>query len=255
VLGVAPPAVAHPLVDEARRLVDQADFAAAEAAFARAEAATDLSRSDLVELLEGRALLHHALADTAALEADLARLAALEPTYQFGATIPPEIGDAFLRVRTRSSGPLRLEVEMRPVPGGLALRPATVNDPGGLVRTLEISARVARGPWRLGMNELVVTGGPGATVELFAVARGPGAVPIATRGSEAEPVAALLPGAPVVPAGGLVVEPRPASSSSKTWLWVTIGLVGVAGLVTGGVLLLTTHSDDTSVGGPEIRGF
>jgi hypothetical protein len=162
------------LVDDARRLVDEADFAAAERAFATAEAASDLSRADLVALLEGRSLLHHALADGAALEADLARLAALDPGHTFGPRMPPEIADAFLRVRTRSAGALRVDVQMRPVPGGPALSATTANDPGGLVRALEVHARVAGGPWRTAPDELVLTGAPGAGVELWAVARGPG---------------------------------------------------------------------------------
>lgn len=254
-------AEAHPLVDDARRLVDEADFAAAERAFATAEAASDLSRADLVALLEGRALLHHALADGAALEADLARLAALEPGHAFGPRMPPEVAEAFLRVRTRSTGALRVDVQLRPVPGGLALAASTANDPAGLVRSLEVHARVAGGPWRTAADELVVTGAPGASVQLWAVARGPGGAVVATRGSAAAPVAALLPAGTSAPTGvdlrvtGDPAPPRPAAPRSKAWLWITVGAVGLAAIVTAGILVFVVRSDDTTIDAPEVRGL
>ncbi len=252
-------AEAHPLVDDARRLVDEADFSAAERAFARAEGATDLTREDLALLLEGRALLHHALADAAALEADLARLAALDPQHTFGPRMPPEIAETFLCVRTRAPGALRVEVEMRPVPGGLALRATAANDAAGIVRALEMHARVAGGPWRSSADELVITGAPGASVELWAVARGPGGVAVATRGSEAAPVAALVPGAehatpetPIAQSPG--PEAPPPRRSSRAWIWVTVAGVGLAAVVTAGLLVFFVRSDDTIVDAPELRG-
>lgn len=243
----------HPLVDEARHRVDEADFAAAEQAFARAEAATDLGREDLLALLEGRALLHHALADGATLEVDLARLAALDPDHTFGTGLPPEIAEAFLRVRARSPGPLRVEVEMRPVPAGLALHAAAVND-AGLVRALEVHARVAGGPWRTATDELVVTGAPGAAVELWATARGPGGALVGTRGTAEAPVSALLPGAPPPPPTHEAPVRVPPERSSKAWLWVTVGGVGLAAILTAGLLVFFVRSDETIVDAPELRG-
>ena len=256
-LASAGQASAHPTVDEARHLVDQADFAAAEQAFGRAEAATDLTRDDLVALLEGRALLHHALADTAALEADLARLAALDPRHAFGPGLPPELSDTFLRVRTRSAGALRLSIDVRPVPGGLALRATAHNDPAGLVRALEVHGRVADEPWRTAGEELVVSAPPGANVQTWARARGPGGAVVAERGSADDPSAAVIPGAiplaaPAEPPsdGGTHGERRARS----VWPWIAGGAAVVAAAITAVVLVWTVRSDETSVGAPELRG-
>jgi len=93
------PAYAHPLVEEGIRAYEDADFDAALDAFRRAEQSSDLGRADLIDLLHNRALVFFALADTASMEGDLRRLAAVDREHILGSSVPPPVRESFERIR------------------------------------------------------------------------------------------------------------------------------------------------------------
>src|SRR5690242_15135438 len=95
VLGVTGTAFAHPRLDDARARFDRADLRGALTALGRAEQASDLTRADVITLLEMRALVRFTLGDTGAMEEDLLRLASIDPDHRFGDDIPPDLSEAF----------------------------------------------------------------------------------------------------------------------------------------------------------------
>ena len=101
-------ALAHPDIDEGRRLAQSAELERAMEAFDRAEASGALSREDRIALLEGRALVYHALADDAALSRTLDALVALAPAHVMGRDIPPALRERFESSRERAAAEARV---------------------------------------------------------------------------------------------------------------------------------------------------
>lgn len=247
------PARAHPALDEARALLANADFTAALEAFDRAESTGTLTRAEVIELCEGRALVHLAQGNAAAMHRELGCIAALEPEHRFGREAPPDLREAYRTVRERSGGPLQLEVRATSSSSGLVLRGELSNAPAGLVREVRVSGRAGRGPWRSAVAELPIAATRGApTLEAYASAIGPGSAVLATAGSEANPRRLSAPGGagsmaapdgPGEPVERVAVpeeEDDRSSGGGGPWIWVGVG-AGVL-LLAGGVVALAAVS-------------
>jgi hypothetical protein len=242
------PAFAHPLVEEGRRLIDVADFDGARRAFDRAERATDLDRDALVRLFEGRALLFRALGDTASMEGDLARLASIDPSHAFTPQTPPDLVEAFARVRSRGPGPLRVEVEARSTPSGVAISARAIGDAGGIVREIQVFGRVAGSDWRRTSGQELVVQRVSEPVEFFARAIGPGGAVVASHGEVDAPLvhaasAPIVAGQPAVPTQP-IASGEAEDDDAPIWPWLVGAGAAVAIAVTV-VLVFVVRSDQT----------
>lgn len=230
VLGAATTARAHPDVDDGRARYAQADFEGALAAFERAERSPDLTREDLIDVLEGRALAHYALEDLDGANDAVRQLASVDPHHRASDELPPEllrmfeaaaahVGDGIaLRVDSHRDGE---RVELTPVPSGDVL---------GLVRALAIAGRAGDGEWVLGdAAGVALDAPPDRTVEYYASALGPGAAVLASAGSERAPLRLEAP------ASG-------QASGLPLWGWGLIG--GGAALVIVVVLVAAVAASD-----------
>jgi len=227
VLGTASPAWAHPDVDEGRALYAQADFPGALEAFARAEAGDDLTRAELLELLERRILIHLVQGDQPSADRDLESIGAIDPDHEFARDIPPEVVDSF---GGAEHVPLSVVVESQPSADGVELTASVENEPTGLVREVRLHYRVDGGPWEASTERSLHVAAPaGSTVEHHAEAIGPGGAVIAAVASADAPrafrVAAELTA---------VEEETVDDGGGFPWLWVG---VGAAALVAIGVVI------------------
>jgi len=100
------------MLDRAVASYEEANFEAALNTFDIAARNADLSVEELLELFEMRALVHHALGDEAAMQADLRRLSAVRPTYQLGRLAPPPVRTAFEEVRKANEGTRGVELRI-----------------------------------------------------------------------------------------------------------------------------------------------
>lgn len=185
-IGAVPVAWAHPAIDQARARFDRADLRGALQQLGRAEEADDLTRADVIALLELRALIRFTLGDVDAMEQDLARLVVIAPDHPLGAEAPPDLAEALVRVRSRLAGPLAVEVRTEAAPGGVVVRARVVNDPGSLVRRVVVAARAEGGAWVEGEGEVTVPAAQGA-IEYAARAIGPGEAALVERGTRESP--------------------------------------------------------------------
>ncbi|MGE0784795.1 MAG: hypothetical protein AB7S26_03830 [Sandaracinaceae bacterium] len=191
-LAVALPstALAHPLVDEGVRRFEEAELEAARDVLTRAEASEGLTREDVVRLYETRALCNAALGDADAMDADLARLAALAPDHRLNPAAPPEMVSRFEAHRARgvTAPPVAAEASMRDgrivVTAGLR-----GDDPLRLVRRVRVGARGEGEPaYRLSDGaELVLDEGLASPIAYFAEGVGAGGVVLSSDGSADDP--------------------------------------------------------------------
>jgi hypothetical protein len=245
---------AHPLVDEARRLVDLAQFQEALAALDRAAAVEDLTRAELIVLLETRAVAHLALDDRAALGTTVAQLAAIEPEHRFAPSMPPDVVTAFAAARA-ASDPLQLELTLEDAPGGVRIEAQARNDRTRVVRRVRIHARIGEGEWQSHDGaEHTVEAASGEAVEARAIALGPGGATVAEAGSEAQPFRHVVPGSEIL----AVDDGSDDEGGGVNWLWVGVGAaaavlaVVVVGIAASGGPDGTESSD---LYGPTIPGF
>jgi len=188
-----------PLVVEGVEKYHEADLEGAVESFARAEAADDLSESDLATLYATRALIHRALGDTSAVEADLGRLAVVAPGHRFDESAPPDVVESFDRMRAQG-GNVEVQAEAEATPTGTRLTGRAVRDPADMVREVRVHARTD-GEWQTAPNVVEITGN--TMVSYYAEAHGPGGVVLGRHGSRESPLEH----------GG----------GSFPWLWVGIG--------------------------------
>lgn len=252
---------AHPRVERAVELARMANFEAALHAFEEAEAAEDLQRDDLLELYEARALVHFALSNHVELEADLGRLASLDPERQLGGEFPPEIATTFRELAAEQPGLLTVVVTPSTDRGRIRLQAHTENDIRQLVTRTTIHGRVDGGPWRRLRGDTLEVDADGLSeIEYYAVAIGAGGVHVAALGSEESPEVFRLserppgppnggvvdPTTPTIPPAAVVAPPREQDPEPRrAWIWWTVGgSVAAAGIVTALVLSLggTTYS-------------
>lgn len=252
----AAPAKAHPDVDEGRRLAQQADLDGATAAFDRAEASGSLAKGDLVALLEGRALVAHALGDREALRRSVSALASIAPEHAMGRDMPPDVRRAFDEARAGSRGAIAIEVSER----GDVLEASVVNDVAGIVREVRAHRRAAGAAWEIATGRAATTMRADGAIEYYVLAIGPGGAVVASLGSLEAPrrygtAARLAPldvarestlTAPVevspetAPATSAMTSAGPGDEDDRgpgAWPWIVGGAV-VAGAVTVALLLL-----------------
>jgi hypothetical protein len=241
VLGSASRASAHPIVDEARRLLLEAEFDAALAALDRAEAAADLTRAEVVLLLETRALIYAGRAQQVEMERVLDALASLAPTHQFAPEVPPALRRQFVRLVSSRAGPLAIHAVTRETEDGVEITGRAENDAVGLVRGVRVSARVGgrvevgRGSLRLAIDE-------GARVEYFVEAIGPGGAVIASDGDAQEPLLMTRSGAGgAVGAGALgATGDDDDEAAGVPWLWIGVGAAALVAVVVLTVVLVSS---------------
>lgn len=249
VLSLGARAHAHRLVDAGTQALGRARFGEAITLYDRAAAGDELTRPDLVRLLEGRALARRAVGDEDGARDDLDRLAAIDPEHTFARHVPPEIVDIFRTLRDAREGPLRVRVQVA-LDGDRALvRAVLVHDPGGLVVHTRLAARAGEGAWRQDDDgELELALPPGATLEYTVEAIGLGGVSLLELGSRETPLPALL----AVQRGGRSIDPGDGGE-------VTPWLVGIGGVVVGAVIAgvivgfaMSGPSNDTALSPPRL---
>jgi len=210
VLGAAPTARAHPDVDDGRARYAQADFEGALAAFERAERSPELTREDLIDVLEGRALAHYALEDLDGANDAVRRLASVDPHHRASDELPPELLRMFEAAAAQVGDGIALGVDSHRDGERVELTPVPSGDVMGLVRALVIAGR-ADGEWVVGdANGVTLDAPPDRTVEYYASALGPGAAVLASVGSERAPLRLEAP-------------PSDEASGLPLWGW---GLAG-----------------------------
>jgi hypothetical protein len=207
-------------IDEGRRLFDQARFEDAIAAFDRAAAGDRLSRAELVELLEARALAHHANGDPDAAERDLTALLAVSPDYELTRAAPPA-----LRRRFEGIEPARFSVHAEAsTRGDRTIVSTTVDGDVELVREVRVHSRRARGEWRTDRGERVEIDGAEWWVEVI----GPGGAAIASVASASDP---RVIEEPIVAA-----TPIEEDDGASPWPWILLG--GGLALAAGAAVLV-----------------
>ena len=260
---------AHPLLDEAHAAAERADFPAALDALERLGAASDLPAEELGEFLFTRALVHFALGNEREMERDLARLAQVAPDHPVSDTVAPAVRRAATEAR-RSARPVRIEVAAEPVPGGLALRAELEGDPHGLVREVRIHARAPGAAWIESSGEtMTVPAAPGARIELFAEAVGPGGATVARSGSPEAPHEARAAAAVRESGGGEAgtesgaagaigagaAEPDEDGGIGPGWLvLIGVGIAAVLGVALA-FAILPSDSDETQFDAPTVMGW
>jgi hypothetical protein len=222
-----------------------AEFDAARRAFDAAERAHDLDRDALIRLFEGRALLYRALGDEASMDADLVRLASIDPSHAFDAQTPPDLVEAFARARSGGPGPLRVEVEARATAGGAAISARAIGDAGGIVREVQVFGRTAGGAYRRTSGQELLVPRTSEAVEFFARAIGPGGAVVASHGEAEAPLVFGGDGPSLaVAAPGEALATEPEDDSMPVWPWL-VGAGVAVGIVVVVVLVFTLRSDTT----------
>lgn len=219
-------ALAHPLIDDARGLLDQGAFADVVSRLARAEAEGPLTRTELLLLLELRALAFHALQQTLDRDRALASLASIDPAHAFDPAAPPEIVDRFQEIAARSPEPLGVVVEVQRAPTTATVLATATRADTGLVRQIEVSARPEGGRWVTGTDRVSLELGTEETVEYFANLIGPGGALVAQSGDATAPL-------------------RDGEEESSGAGWWILGIsLGVAVVAASVVLAIVLLSDD-----------
>ncbi|MEM9188235.1 MAG: hypothetical protein AAGF12_03625 [Myxococcota bacterium] len=214
-------ALAQSPLDEGYRLLDEGDFEEALSELERAEAGP-LTRDDFIRLLEGRAIGHLALRNLEGFEAALSDLASVDPRHEFSEHLPPDLATGFARVRDRSPGELRLEIDVEAIAEQVVLVARILHAPSFTVG-YRLHAR-NDGEWRSAENAELRLPDRGLSVEYYGTLLGPGGAVLHRLGSADEPETFLR---------------RPETSSapeeSSEFPWLVVVGIGAAVLVAVGV--------------------
>lgn len=204
ILGLGLPcnqALAHPTLDEAKRLVTELEFDAALASFQAAIDSSELTRSELVDLLSERTLVLQALHREAELVQDFVWLAAIAPEHILDMRAPPAMVAMWKSVRDQARGALGVKLSHEMSGGEFRLRAElTGTVPEGA--RARIGVRDAAGKWDVSEGPERV--GPLADpveLDVYAQALGPGGLIVAQDGTAESPL-------------HLVLDPRVANTSS-----------------------------------------
>lgn len=233
-------------------MAEQADFEPALAAFTEAERSRDLRRRDLVRLYAHRAVVHFALGDRPAMEADLARLLAVHPEAALPSSAPPPVEEALKRMAELGVSPPTLVVEPVAWSDGVKVRARIAGGPPGLVRKVRIHARPgAAADWVHGERRVAVLAQPGVMVDWYVEALGPGGAVVAARGSADEPERTAVGGVARASATRArtyadVGDEDDAARARRRWWWLGSGAVVVVGAAVLTAVLLTRGGSDGS---------
>ncbi len=185
--------LAHPLVDRGIVEYEDADFQAALDFFVEAEGRTDLNTDELLQLLEMRALVYHAIDDQERMRRDLTRLASIRPTFRLGPMAPPPVQSAFDEVREGISEGVRVDVSAEVSPGVLRVKTVVLNDVAQVGRFVEIHSHIEGDKWHHSVGERAVIRAPkDRRIHYYAVLVGPGGAAIAQTGTPENPREALI---------------------------------------------------------------
>lgn len=230
---------AHPGVEQGVRRYERADLEGALRSFRRAEAASNLTLDELKTLMLTRALVHRALGNQEAYERDLRRLAGVDYHYRFDHTTPPDVVEAFGRLRGPEQVDIEVEVEARMAPTGVLLSTELSGDRFDVVRHVRLSARPAGGSWRtVRRSELRLSAeGP---VEYFAEAVGPGGAVIATAGEREAP---LVFGQPATRPASTVASSGDSDDGLLIGLGIGIGVAAAAAIAVLVAVLVAGNED------------
>ncbi len=240
VLGWASTAMAHPVIDEARMRYAEARFERALGLLEQAEHQEQLSRTDILALLELRVLVHAAMGQRNRVEESLAALATIDPGYRFSSEVPPDIVEDFRAIASRQL-PLELAVQTEATPSGTRIHASTLHDDGHIVTAVRIRGRADDAPsWRESTTgELDVPAFD--DLEYYVEAIGPGRSVVATLGNEQEPLRG---------GSGAATGPQTDPGLSP-WPFVA---AGAAVLVASAIIAIVVASDDdVAVTEPIIR--
>jgi hypothetical protein len=263
-------AVAHPAIDEAEALLAEAEFSEALERLREAEAGADLSREDLIALLELRAVLELALAPDVVPTQTLLGLASLAPERSLSPSRAPEIRRALAEAQAGLRGPLEVTVVVTREADRVRLAAEVEGDPAALVRSVRIGVKVlgvdadgtSTAEWSEGMRtEATVGVGDGEAVHYYAEAVGPGDAVVARDGTRDAPrvlvnrASTQTPGttdghvAPE-PGGASPVRSDESGAGGLVWALGIGGVVVAAVAVTLVIVLVATGNDDSVVGPP-----
>ncbi|MCA9608637.1 MAG: hypothetical protein KC619_23700 [Myxococcales bacterium] len=234
-------AYAHPAVDRATALVLDGDYEAARPAIDAALARDDLTREDLVALLEARALLLHGAGDTDGLDAALTALASFAPTHTFGPRFPPDLAARSVAVGREMRGRLRVVVAQVPSAVGVRLEARVENDRASIVRRVRIRVfDAALGQWREAEPPLEATAGRELLV--FVEAVGPGGAVLASEGSADAPIHLRGPGFEEASPSRAPEGATRADEGGGVDPWVVVAIVGAALVVVGSIVAISVYA-------------
>ncbi|QQR89032.1 MAG: hypothetical protein IPJ88_12505 [Myxococcales bacterium] len=213
------------------------------ASFEKAEESENLNRTDLIALLEGKALVYFATDDEENFKRMLVQLASVHRNHAFEKSVPPEVNAAFDEVLSHSPGRLSVQVQRETIFGGELLRGVVKNDVGQLVRNLKLYIRKrGRSNWQEGNETMRVLAPRGEDVEFYAIAKGPGGVDLVSLGTPEFPKRFKI--GEVTSAS---LQPTQNKEQDSELLWFGLG-AGAAALIAGSIALilyLSRSSDNT----------
>lgn len=183
---------AHPELERGKHLMAELEFEAALQAFERAVDSHELSRDELLALLQERALALHALKREAELLRDFVWLAALAPEHILDTRAPPDLVAVWTSVRDQARGALGLKLEAEGAGRTLRLRAELTGTVPEGVRT-RIGVRTPGGEWEITEGPETLLGErPGEEVEAYAEALGLGGLVVAQAGDPERPLSFAL---------------------------------------------------------------
>lgn len=241
-------------LDAGLAALDEGDFDAAAAAFDAALADDNLSRPELIALLEARAALHFALHDEAALDNDLGWLAALDPGHSFGDNRPPDLARRFVSIEQHHPGALEVTATALPSDAEVLVTARTQHVPEAMEVTLRVCTRVEGAPWRCVDGATAHSPNSASGVFYYAEAVGPGGAVVASAGSASDPLHLASPGATGTGSGAddanaavdSTVDGSSASDETTSGHGLALGLGiggGVVAVALGVVLAFTLGGD------------
>jgi len=187
VLGARPgTAYANDELDRGLSALEEARFEDASAAFSAALEG-QLSRAELLALVEGRALLHFALHAADDLDSDLRWLAALDPGHVFDPSRPPDLARLFASVQQQHPDGVGIEATALPVGGELRIHAAVEHPVEDMSLVRRTCARQPGAAWRC-VNDGDLDLPSSGDVNYYAELIGPGGAVVASAGSAVEPL-------------------------------------------------------------------
>ncbi|HEX6246009.1 MAG TPA: hypothetical protein VFZ61_34020 [Polyangiales bacterium] len=243
-------ALAHPDLEQAKRLASDLEFDAALSAFDKALASGTLSRDDLIQLLAERALVLHALRRKDALVSDFVWLSALAPDFRLDLRAAPELTALWTSIRDQGRGPLRVALVQEPAAAGEAAARAELRGTVPEGARARLFLRREGGSFSaLPLPELRESGAAGATLEVYAQALALGDVVVAQDGDASDPLRLTLREGPTSSASGSDERGPSWAKRNKGWLIGGAALVVVAAAVVTGVLVAQSRgsSDQTDL--------
>jgi hypothetical protein len=183
---------AHPELERGKRLMAELEFEAALQAFERAVDSRELSRDELLSLLQERALALHALKREPELLRDFVWLAALAPEHILDTRAPPDLVAVWTSVRDQARGALGLKLEAEGAGRALRLRAELTGTVPEGVQT-RIGVRSPGGDWEITDGPETLLGQrSGEEVEAYAEALGLGGLVVAQAGAPERPLSFAL---------------------------------------------------------------